>query len=395
MLKKIFIFLLICIYMVYIYDIERVEAFQVTSKVTSGLVKVAGQTLGATVSDSITSQGLARLAGKALLAGVTRVAIPLGVLATVGYLVYDLSNLLNKIKSATVYNPAPGQCVYACDGAVRICAVSGEYNSCYFPSDAYYTTCDGQRSMGWCNSTVQRITGGWNDLYVTHCSVAKTTAKPYRAYYVYKGQTYKGALVSTGGVSIAVCPGGQPDNPPLTQTDIERYIENNPDVVRDIIQNQTPSQVVPYKPSDAVEVSRDDYSIPDQNITIYQNPSEQQQEDTQNPTEQPMPQPSNDDSYIDPGVPEAPSFDTSLQPPEKKSIGDLVTRFISSLPFVGALRQMQISASGSCSVSVPTPFGSSGVLDFCRYEDIFRAIGILVFQFASIYAIYIIFKRSD
>ena len=80
---------------------------------------------------------------------------------------------------------------------------------------------------------------------------------------------------------------------------------------------------------------------------------------------------------------------------EKKDIGGLLDTFIAGIPFIGALKNLGISGVGECSVQVNVPFGGVANLDFCKYQTHFSVIGGFIYVFACIYAIYIVFKRSD
>jgi hypothetical protein len=395
-MRKVIAIFLLCVYILFVYQ-STAYSFVSTTKVTTGLAKVAGQMASVTVSDVVTSASASRAVAKAIAAGVVRVAIPLGWVVGIGFLVYDLSKLIEKVRTSPVLAPAPGTESYTCSGTVKI-VNQGRWD--YRMYDYWASLCD--RTFTYIgNADVIKIYNfPQQETYCSWCFKSRTDANYFYAYYVYS-QNANGTWRYWGpvyghSVEVAVCPSGQPNVTTPTEQDIKDWIETHPNEFRDIIQNQTPSEIRQTKPSDAVELSRDEYSIPDSNITVSTKPQDQQdQESQQNPTEQPMPTPNSDTDYINPGTPDAPQFDSSIQPPEKKNIGDLLDRFISSIPFVGALRSTSISASGQCSFSVPTPFGTTGTLDFCRFESVFRVIGGFIFTFASLYAIWIIFKRSD
>ncbi len=168
---------------------------------------------------------------------------------------------------------------------------------------------------------------------------------------------------------------------------IRDYVENNPDVfTQDVLNPQFSYE----KPSDAIEVESD----PDGQVVIQQ---DRQQEEPSN-EEEAIPDTS-ENTYIDPGVPAQPEFFVNdVVVPEKKNLRDVLDRWLSTIPFLTFFSDLGIAGTGNCSINVPFSFNGAsgmGVLDFCQYSELFDIIGSIIVSFSGIYAVYIIFKRSD
>lgn len=358
------------------------------------------------ITDTITSAKATTLAKAVANSSFSKVAIPLNWLgaiaavASVGYLIYDLASQKQEMGTyfqSQVYNFSIAPYELYRNGASRLGSSpdNREVLRCgsrtYTVSVPSFTAGCGIKSGKWVLIRYYL----WHDGSVFQPGnnggiYAQTDA----CVYCYWGS----GNCALNAVYTCVMPDGskmKPSSdlgedvvPQPSPQQIQDWVEAN----KTSFENLTP-QLSPTKPQDAIEVSNTEY--PD--ITAQVDSTPQASEESQpTPEEQPMPQPENPDTnYINPGLPDTPNFDSSFQVPEKKSFSDLLDRFFASIPFIGALRQTSISASGQCSFVVHTPFNTSGVMDFCQYDSVFSVIGGFIFAFASIYAIYIIFKRSD
>jgi len=167
--------------------------------------------------------------------------------------------------------------------------------------------------------------------------------------------------------------------------------------------SQAPATVSPYEipdsdafplsshPNDQIRVVRDNgdgtqtVATPD-STTVEQNPAY----DPQNP-----PAPSQEDySFSAPDV-SLVDFDTNVDVPERKSISQLLSQKLQSIPILQALKQVKIQGSGSCTFSVPISLpgaSGSGTIDFCQFAGVLSTLGSIVLIVAHIFAIYIVFK---
>lgn len=344
------------------------------------------------ITDTVTSSKATTLLSAVASSNFSKVAIPLrflgwvGAAASIGYLVYDLTSakqsLINyyplprPLEYMIFSNPADGSVgTLQCGSCQYVINEGNPYQTAaphwvYIPIQlnnsapcgANFVLGKGEiRQSNWGSTVTLYTSFGYQSEYFSYYCQDNTRPQP------------------VGNVDI--------DTPPFpSEQQIRDFVESHPDV----FQNMSPV-LSPNLPSDAVEIS--DYPSP--TATLDSEPEQQPQESQPNPQEQSMPQPENPDNYINPDVPAVPSFDTAFDIPEKKNIKPLIDSWLSVVPFLGMLKQIGISGSGSCSFTVATPFNRSGVLNFCQYESVFEVIGGFVFAFASVYAVYIIFKRSD
>lgn len=331
------------------------------------------------IVDVMSSSKAATLLSSALRAGVSKVAIPLnflgwvGIAASAGYMVYEMSSVLQSFKTSAYGMPVTSGVAYACPSS------SGQ--------GGYSWAKVNSQSIQYGTYSVQGTFPRWNIYFVN-----ETCSGIIRSYVgvatsdirIYSEKVY---MAQECSVSLqTACSSAVPY--PYTDTDVKNWVSQNPSPFSSLQPTVSSS-----KPVDAVEVSPSQY--PDVTAKVQPVQSTPQPEQEQQ-TEKPLPQPSTEQNYIDPSQPQVPQFDVSLDVPEKKSISDLVRRWLSSIPFIGAFSKISISAGGSCSVAIPVPFSSSSAsLNFCQYSNVFEIIGGFIFSFASIYAVYIIFKRSD
>ena len=79
--------------------------------------------------------------------------------------------------------------------------------------------------------------------------------------------------------------------------------------------------------------------------------------------------------------------------PEKLSIPDLFTSFISDSPLFDLLDTFQITTNSTvCKLTSPEIFGISIDFDFCSYESMLRACGAILFVVIQALSILIIFR---
>jgi hypothetical protein len=100
------------------------------------------------------------------------------------------------------------------------------------------------------------------------------------------------------------------------------------------------------------------------------------------------------DTMTVPGYPSVPDFDTSIVTPEQKSIPDLITGWLANAPFMNIITGMKVEAtSGSCTIDIPLPevLGGMAELNFCQFESVWSAIGVIIIAISYIYGAMIIF----
>lgn len=386
----IFFYFVFCIYSVkYVYaDWASPVVKQVSKSFTYN-----GLQYTVKIADSITSAKATTLAKAVVNSQFSKVAIPLswlGVIATVasvGYLVYDLTQQKQAIEAIPTPIPMTDGDNYFCGSKVRVFAFVKQ-NYCYFdPSDHqglcnYYTGSYKRTGLQYDSSAQCKC-----DWPYSNCS----KCYPFQNFEIYENGNYMGFVNTMYGLSRIECPDGAVVTGQKTEQQIKDWVDAN----RNSFDALSP-QLSPTKPQDAVEISNTEYPDVTAQVDSAPQPSEESQP---NPSEQPIPQPSDpESSYLNPSTPNSSDFDVSFDVPEKKDISTLLDRWLSAIPFLGLLSNLGISGSGSCSVSVQAPLSSgviSGVMNFCQYDDVFRVIGSFIFVFASIYSVYIIFKRSD
>lgn len=98
---------------------------------------------------------------------------------------------------------------------------------------------------------------------------------------------------------------------------------------------------------------------------------------------------------IAPPFPSAPTYDTSMDTPAKKSWPSLITSFMSSNPIVSAINGSHMELSGAqCSFTVGSAFGKPLSMNWCWMTSYLDSFGTLALTFASLTAVWIIFRRD-
>jgi hypothetical protein len=93
-----------------------------------------------------------------------------------------------------------------------------------------------------------------------------------------------------------------------------------------------------------------------------------------------------------PGLPGSSSaFDTSIELPQIKSIGELVTGFLNNAPFMNVINNFSVEASsGSSSLSFSL-YGRQISWDFAQYEYFYNMMAAVLLSLAYIWAVQIVF----
>lgn len=92
-------------------------------------------------------------------------------------------------------------------------------------------------------------------------------------------------------------------------------------------------------------------------------------------------------------IPTATGYDVEIIAPDKKSISDLLSSWVSSSPLSAMVRSFTISTSGAVSsVSCGTIYGRELKFDFIRYADTFSACGGVLLVIVHGFAVFIVIK---
>lgn len=100
------------------------------------------------------------------------------------------------------------------------------------------------------------------------------------------------------------------------------------------------------------------------------------------------------DSMSVPGYPAVPTLDTTIEAPDKKSIPDLVSGWLSNAPFMAIITDMEVTATGGQSefiIPLPEVLGGTATMDFGEWSDLWQAMGAIIIAVAYIYGAMIIF----
>ena len=93
------------------------------------------------------------------------------------------------------------------------------------------------------------------------------------------------------------------------------------------------------------------------------------------------------------------NFDTTIDNiPDKTSISDIISGFLSNSPVANVFQNARIEAvSGVCSVNVPFSIGGfsrDGSIDFCQFSDILSTVGSFILIGSYILSFYIVFRKA-
>lgn len=100
------------------------------------------------------------------------------------------------------------------------------------------------------------------------------------------------------------------------------------------------------------------------------------------------------DSMSVPGFPAVPTLDTTIEEPDKKSIPDLLSGWLSNAPFMAIITDMEVKATGGQSefiIPLPEVLGGTATMDFGEWSDLWQAMGAIIIAVAYIYGAMIIF----
>lgn len=100
------------------------------------------------------------------------------------------------------------------------------------------------------------------------------------------------------------------------------------------------------------------------------------------------------DQMTVPGQPATGTADTTIEAPEKNSIGTLITGWLASAPFMSIINNLDVDTSSEqCTFTIllPEVLGGSAQLDFCQFSTLWSLISTIVISVAYIYGAMIIF----
>lgn len=104
--------------------------------------------------------------------------------------------------------------------------------------------------------------------------------------------------------------------------------------------------------------------------------------------------PTTTDTMTLPGQPAVGTVDTSIEAPEKNSIGTLITGWLAAAPFMSIINNLDVDTSSEqCTFTIllPEVLGGSAQLDFCQFSTLWSLISTIVISVAYIYGAMIIF----
>jgi len=241
----------------------------------------------------------------------------------------------------------------------------------------------------------------WNGVYVV-CDPNSISCQ-YPTYYTATTEAYKLIICFDGDCqeSMWVTPsftlnwinntGDQ--NPTKTKTKSlnEPYIDSIIDgkteeqidtsVVRDII----PESEVTSSDEESTSIEPKLYEIEDPEGT---DPA------TDEPHETEVEPGTEQDTMSVPGYPAVPTLDTTIEEPDKKSIPDLISGWLSNAPFMAIISDMEVKATGGQSefiIPLPEILGGTATMDFGEWSDLWQAMGAIIIAIAYIYGAMIIF----